>query len=293
MKVFITGSESFVGRELVSQCLEGGIEVIGCDLLERGSQDYTYCKMDIRQDAMTDIVPKEVDAIIHLAALSRDQDCRGNAYVCFDVNGMGTLNVMRVASLNSVKKCVFASSEWVYDTFEGDEEKNEDAFIDITKHTSEYALSKLMSEANFRQQYLRGFCPVTILRFGIIYGPRKENWSAVESLMSTVRHQDEVQIGSLKTGRRFVHVSDIARGIIASLGVDGFEIINLTANHLITLGEIIGESKDILHKDIRVIESNADQVSVRNPSNNKAKRIMGWEPEIDLKMGLETLLPFV
>jgi len=60
-------------------------------------------------------------------------------------------------------------------------------YIDASQLNSEYALSKYVSEQNLRQKFQHGFCPTTILRFGIIYGSRKHNWSAVESLFHAVQ----------------------------------------------------------------------------------------------------------
>ena len=238
-------------------------------------------------------MPQDTDVLIHLAALSRDPDCRDNALQCFDVNVMGTLNLIKSAKIKNVKQFIFASSEWVYDKFTDSEEKNEKSEINIANHNSEYALSKLVTESNLRQQYNNKFCNVTILRFGIIYGPRKSNWSAVESILNQIKNQDKVSVGSLKTGRRFVHVSDIVRGITHSFGLEGFNIINLTGNKINTLKDIIDTSQIILDKKIEVIESDPEQISIRNPSNLKAKKIINWEPKIDLKTGLESLLPYV
>ena len=293
MTIVITGSESFVGKELISQCLKLGIQVIGFDLVASPTQDYEFHTADIRASNIADYIPEGVDALVHLAALSRDTDCRNKAYKCFDINVMGTLNLMKAAGARKVKQFIFASSEWVYDQFIGDEEKDEEAFINIANHTSEYALSKLVSEANLREQHQNGFCHVTILRFAIIYGPRKSNWSAVESVFSAVKNQAQVTIGSQKTGRRFVHVSDISRGIIKSIGLEGFNIINLAADKVITLGEIIETGQAILGKKVKVTESDPSKVSVRNPSNRKAKQLLNWEPEIDLETGLKILLPWV
>ena len=77
---------------------------------------------------------------------------------------------------------MFASSEWVYEHFEAGELKDEDSVIDVSRQTSEYALSKLVGESALRQKFQRGFCSTTILRFGIIYGPRPSNWSARSTL---------------------------------------------------------------------------------------------------------------
>ena len=93
-------------------------------------------------------------------------------------------------------KALFSSSEWVYSHYPNGEDVTEDTFIDITKHKSEYALSKLVTEANLRQRYLQGYIPVTILRFGIVYGPRPSNWCAVEGLLNQVRTKEEITVGS-------------------------------------------------------------------------------------------------
>ncbi len=292
-KIVITGSESFIGKTLISQLQSTDYEIIGFDSLEPVNPSYEFHQIDIRNPEINKLIPMDTDVLIHLAALSRDPDCKNKAIECFDINVMGTLNLIKAAKLQNVKQFIFASSEWVYDKFIGSEEKNEDSEINIENHTSEYALSKLVTESNLRQQHNNGFCNVTILRFGIIYGPRKSNWSAVESILSQVKNQEKVSVGSFKTGRRFVHVSDIARGITHSFGLEGFNIINLTGNQINTLKEIIDTSQIILDKKIEVSESNSNQISIRNPSNFKAKEIINWEPKINLKTGLESLLPYV
>lgn len=290
MKVFITGTESFVGKELVLQCEKQGIEVFGTDIVKSTNQN--FYQVDICSKDISDIIPEDMDAIIHLAALSRDADCRNRAYECFDVNVMGTLNLMDTALKRGSQQFIFASSEWVYDSVNADEIKDEYSHINIANHTSEYALSKLISEANLKQKYQHGFCPTTILRFGIIYGPRKSNWSAVESIFNSIYTNNEITVGSLKTARRFIYVSDIASGIIKSFGLNGFNIINLEGNKLISLRDIIDTSKKILNKNPRINETNPDNVSIRNISNKKATEILNWKPEVSLEIGLNRLMSF-
>lgn len=278
----------FVGRELVRQCRKRGIEFVGVDLLDIQSE---CChKADIRDPDIADLIPEGLDAIVHLAAMSRDQDCKDKAYECFDTNVMGTLNLINAAQKRKVKQFIFASTEWVYGPCKEDEIKDEDSSIDITKVTSEYALSKLVGEANLRQKYARGFCPVMILRFGIIYGPREKNWSAVESLFHAVRTKDEVRVGSLRTGRCFIHIEDIVSGIICSLGAGGFNIINLQGDRFISLGEIIETSGKILGRSPKVVETAASDFDIRNVSNKKAAEMLGWKPRFGLEEGLRSLM---
>lgn len=290
--IVVTGSESFVGKQLISSLLENKEEIVGIDLVEK-SQNYDFVKIDITSENLDQHIPENADAIIHLASLSSTPLCKGKGYETFDINVMGTLNLIRAAIKKNVKQFIFASTEWIYEGFSGNEEKNEDVPIDITQHTSEYALSKLVSEMNLKQQFLNGFCNTTILRFGIIYGPREKNWSAVESITHTVKHNDEVTVGSLKSGRRFVHIQDIINGIIQSIGLDGFNIINLTGDTIITLGDIIKTSEQLYEKSIKIIETNPSDISLRNPSNDKAKKILNWKPKINLEDGLKTIDQFI
>jgi nucleoside-diphosphate-sugar epimerase len=279
MKVFITGSRGFIGRELVAQCKKQGMEVIEADLPEA----------DICSKEIVKLIPEGVDTVIHLAALSKDPDCKNKAYDCFRLNVMGTLNLIEAAEKKKAKQFIFASSEWVYDNCSEKEIKNEESIINIANHTSEYALSKLVSEVNLRQKYQYGFCPVTILRFGIIYGARKEGGSAVETLFQAVRAREVIEVGCLKTGRHFIHVSDIVTGIIKSIGLKGFEIINLGGDKLITLKDVINASVKILHKNPKIIEKDPANPSIRRISNEKAKKLLNWKPEIDLETGIKAL----
>jgi len=291
MKLFITGSASFIGRELLRLCLERKIQVTGVDLLDSGSPNCLVA--DICSPKISEFIPFDTDAIIHLAALSRDNDCRDQAFKCFDLNVMGTLNLIDAAKAKGVKQFIFASSEWVYDSFENGKSKSEDSFINIMSHTSEYALSKLVSEANLKQKFYQGFCPVTILRFGIIYGPRKNNWSAVEYIFNAVATQDTLSVGSLKTGRNYIHVSDIALALLAAIGLKGFEILNIQGDKLITLGELIEVSKKLSGKNPKIIEKTPDEISLKDVSNKKAKKLLNWGTKIDLEDGLKSISEYL
>jgi len=280
MKLFITGSDGFIGSELMSQCEGRGIETVGADVRSG---------FDVRLKDIAERIPKEADAVIHLAGLSNDTVCKNRGYECFDTNVLGTLNLMEAAMVRGAKQFIFASTEWVYDNCTAEEQKTEESVINIANHTSEYALSKLVSEANLRQKFQNGFCPVTILRFGIVFGSTGEKKSAVESLFLMVKEKEEVSVGSLESGRCFIHVSDIASGIIQSVGLKDFNIINLAGDKLIKLRDIIEVSKKILNKNPKVSESTPRNVSVRNISNTKARQLLGWSPKMTMEMWLHKL----
>ena len=178
-----------------------------------------------------------------------------------------------------------SSSEWVYDRFDPEAAKTERDPIDALALGSEYALSKLTSEANLRQRHARGFCDTTILRFGIIYGPRRDNWSAVESLTHAVATKDEVTVGALATARAFIHVDDIASGIRAAVGVPGLHTINLQGAKLVSLGDVIEIASRLTGRRPRTIETSAGTPSIRRVSGELARTVLNWQPSISDRRG--------
>lgn len=288
MTLFVTGAESFIGRALKARCDAAGQSLIGIDNI--ASNDPRVHAVDIRDPAVADLIP-EGATIVHLAAISRDPDCRADPRAAFDVNVTGTLNMAAAAQKRGARQFIFASSEWVYGGVRNNEVQVEDQPIDITAMTSEYALTKIVAEQCLKLSFK--IPAVTILRFGIVYGPRAANWSAVESLFNSVCTKDEVQVGSLGTARRFIHVDDIVSGILACRGRTGVEIFNLSFDRLISLGDVIEASMKIAGRKPKVVETNPSQVSIRNPDNSRARANLGWAPKIDLEAGLATLADFM
>lgn len=288
MTLFVTGSESFIGRSLFARCKSLGIDVAGIDsVVTTGGASR---QADIRDPSIADLIP-EGATVVHLAAISRDSDCRADPRLALDVNVTGTLNVATAAQKRNAAQIVFASSEWVYGDVRNDEVQVENQAIDVTAMKSEYAMTKIVGE-----QCLKLACKlptITILRFGIVYGSRSANWSAVENLFNAVRTQDEVKVGSTKTARRFIHVDDIVAGILASRGRSGIEIFNLSGDRPVSLGEVIETSAELLNRRIRIVETNPAQPSIRNPDNAKARAQFEWRPAIDLRTGLTDLSRFL
>ena len=282
--LFITGAESFVGKRLVRHCIDKGISYCGVDILD--SEDANIFKIDICDEALGEVIPTD-SVVVHLAAISRDPDCAKNPLWANKINVEGTLNVLKCAKAKNARQLIFASSEWVYGQVTNDSEQQESDEIQVQRLDSIYAITKALGEQYLR--LLRDDLDVTVLRFGIIYGPRPSNWSAVESLFDSVKNKAEVVVGSLKAGRRFIHVDDICAGILAAVGQVGYEIFNISSDSTVTLGQVIEESKRIHCTAPRIRESEPDKVSLRNPSNAKAKQRLNWRPLVSLWDGLKSL----
>lgn len=283
--LFIVGAESFVGKNLIRHCQSRNIPYRGVDLI--ASSDPNVHKVDICDPGLVDEIPAD-SVVVHLAAISRDSDCSENPRLANKINVEGTLNVLRCAQIKNAQQMIFASSEWVYGQVSNDNEQSESDEIRVHLLDSIYAITKAVGERYLK--LLRKDLDVTVLRFAIIYGPRPSNWSAVESLFDSVQNKGELSVGSLQAGRRFIHVDDICSAIIASVGVSGYEILNISGDKTVTLGEIITESNLLTGRSPKVVEVAPEKVSLRNPTNKKAKRVLSWSPKISITDGLRSLL---
>lgn len=288
MTLIITGAGGFIGRTLLDACLRRGLDARGIDAVAGDG----IAAADIADPAVADLIPENAQAVIHLAALSRDPDCRAEPTRAFAVNTAGALSVAQAARRRNAGRLLFASTEWVYGDVRNDEVQLEDRPIDAMQSRSVYALSKLAAEQGLRLAFGDAFTALTMLRFGIVYGPRADNWSAVESLFNAVRTRDEVTVGSLQTARRFIHVQDIVDGILAGLDRQGCELFNLAGDRLISLGEVIETSCRLLGRSPAIRESGQGAPSVRNPDSTAYYTATGWRPRIDLARGLQSLDAF-
>ena len=287
--ILLTGSESFVASFLVKK-LKKKYNIIGIDFIKKSKN--TKFKIDITKNFTEKFNTVKIDYIVHLASISRDQDCAKDPIKCFKTNVIGTLNLIKLANIKKVKNFIFASTQWVYDYSSNKEIKNNNSLVNIQNVHSEYALSKLVSEINLKQNFKKNKINSTILRFGIIYGPRENNLSALEAIFYNTIKNNKIEIGSKKTGRNFIHINDICDGVIKSINKRGYNVINLEGDKFISLSDIVNQSSILLNKKIIVIEKNPKKPSIRMVSNSSAKKIINWRPKYNLNKGLKSLLKF-
>jgi UDP-glucose 4-epimerase len=289
MRIFITGVNSFVGKELISSLKKNSKhKIYGCDL--NLNKNKFFDKADIRKKDFFKKIPKNINTIIHLAAISRDKDCSNDLSECYMTNVVGTLNVIEAAKKLNIKNIIFASTEWVYPNEMASKKVSENSLLNTKKLTSDYAVSKLISENHLIDHYKKNKnLNITILRFGIIYGERKNNWSAVEAIFNSVKNSDVITIGSRKTARKFIHIRDIVTGIIKSLKLKKLNIINLQGPKLITLENLIETSCKILQKKVKILEKDKKNPNVRNVLDGESIKKLKFKSRISLRDGLISL----
>ena len=288
----VTGSSGFVGEQLVLTAVRKGYEVIGIDLKKSDKLSCHQLELDLSKESFFQVIP-ENSIIIHLASLSTDGACRSNPPVAIDANLRATALLLDSAIKSKAVHLVFASSEWVYPelpTVIAQSEKDE---LKLTSLNSLYAMTKLFGESLIR---VDSKIPYTILRFGIVYGPRFPPGSAAESIAWKVYSDDEVKIGSKNTSRRFIFIDDLVSGILNCIETGpsflNHKIINISGSELISLDNLVNTSNEILKKSVQINE-NSETPSIRNPVIDSALELLDWKPKIDLKSGLSECLTFM
>ena len=288
----VTGSSGFVGEQLVLAAVRKGYEVIGIDLKKSDKLSCHQLELDLSKENFFQVIPENA-IIIHLASLSTDGACKANPLVAIDANLRATALLLDNAIKSKVAHLVFASSEWVYPelpTVIAQSEKDE---LKLTSLNSLYAMTKLFGESLIR---VDSKIPYTILRFGIVYGPRFPPGSAAESIAWKVYSDEEVKIGSKNTSRRFIYIDDLISGILNCIETGpsflNQKIINISGSELISLDNLVNTSNEILKKSAQINE-NSGTPSIRNPVIDSALELLDWKPKIDFKSGLSECLTFM
>jgi UDP-glucuronate 4-epimerase len=307
-RIIITGAAGFIGSTLIDTLLRNGQKVMGIDNFDpfydrtikeenisSALQDsgFQFKEGDIRDNTFLDKCLSEFnpDIIIHLAAKAGVGPSLINSREYYNVNVMGTLNLLEVVRKNCVKKMIFASSSSVY----GNNPKipfSETDTVDFP--ISPYAASKKAGELLCYTYHHLYQISILCLRFFTVYGPRQRPDLAIHRFVKAILNNETISIyGDGSNKRDFTHVDDIVKGIIGAVeNLSGYDIYNLGGSKAVSLNDLVSMiekytfRKAILKylplKDGDVIQTFADI--------KKAREKLSFNPEIDIETGIKTYI---
>lgn len=304
-KVLVTGGGGFIGSHLVEELVKRGAKVKAlCLYNSRGSWgwlDYSDEKTkraievylgDIRDKAFMEKITKDIDIIFHLAALIAIPYSYQAPESFIDVNIKGTLNILESSRKNKVKRVIHISTSEVYGTPEKIpiNEKNE------LKGQSPYSASKIGADKICEAYYNSYNLPVVIIRPFNTYGPRQSMRAVIPTiLVQILKGKKEIRLGNLKPKRDLTYVEDTVEGIIKAAEKEKIEgeTIQLGTGVTKSIKEIAELAMEISGKKVKIIKEkirirpDKSEVMILQSDPSKAKIILDWKAEIDLKMGLE------
>ncbi|MBN1461277.1 MAG: GDP-mannose 4,6-dehydratase [Armatimonadetes bacterium] len=307
MRILATGTAGFIASRVTEMLLEQGHEVCGVDNLcaaydirlkqyrlekLRGLAGLDFHLADIAdRQSITEIWDEcgPFDAVINLAARAGVRQSVENPWVYVETNVTGTLNLLELCRRDGVNKFVLASTSSLYGS-ENSVPFSEDANTD--RPLSPYAASKKGAEAMcWTYHHLYGI-DVTIFRYFTVYGPAGRPDMSLFRFVQWVSEERPLRLyGDGTQSRDFTYVDDVARGTILGLKPVGHEIINLGGDSPHDLLELIGLVEAETGKKAQVEQHpmHAADVMATWADVSKAKRLLGWEPEVPLKEGVARL----
>ncbi len=221
MRILLTGHNGYIGAIMVPALLAEGYEIIGLDTgYFEGCTfgDYSVSIKTLRRD-LRDVTREDlqdIDAVVHLAAISNDALGDLNPQCTYDINHLASVRLAKLARDAGVKRFIYSSSCSVYGAASPDDMLDEEAsFAPVTA----YAKSKVWVERDLLELADENFSPV-FMRNATVYGvsPKLRGDLVVNNLVGWALTTGEVLMKSDGTPwRPLVHVEDVCNAFIAVL----------------------------------------------------------------------------
>lgn len=308
--MLVTGGGGFIGSHLVADLVGRGASVRtllrytsrgdrgALSWLEGGvADDVEVVLGDVRDPESVAAATAGVDVVFHLAAQIAIPYSYVNPRDFFETNVLGSLNVARAALDNDVGRVVHTSTSEVYGTAQT---------VPITEQhpletQSPYAASKLGGD-KLMDSFHRSFeLPMTVLRPFNTYGPHQSARAVIPTIITQALAGDKLRLGSLDPRRDMTFVTDTTAGFIAAAESDAAlgQTVQLGTGEDHSIGEIVEQVGEIVG---RKLEVELDEQRLRPPDSEvmrlisspaRAKELMGWEPTVDLRGGLERTVRWI
>jgi len=302
-KILVTGAAGFIGSQVCYELLSKGYEVVGVDNMNsyydvrlkewrinrlKNKSGFKFYPVDIENFSALEIIFSEYDfsAVINEAARAGVRYSMENPFVYMTTNADGTLNLLELCRRFDIGKFILASTSSLY----AGQKMPFKEELPVNTPISPYAASKKGAEVMaYSYHYLYGL-DVTIFRYFTVYGPAGRPDMSIFRFIKWCLEGKTLQIyGDGRQKRDFTFVEDVARGTVAGLQKTGFEIINLgnnRPNELLQAIKLIekytGEKANLVHGEFHKADMKATWADLE-----KAKNLLGWEPEIPLEQGIE------
>lgn len=236
MKVLVSGANGLLGRELCV-VLSRNHQVTGLvhTSIENPVPDVNYVVADLSRSLEMSTLPREIDAVFHLAQSAQFRDFPAGTRDTFQVNTSSTLDLLEYCRIAAGRQFFLASTGGVYEGQSGP--IPEAGLLIPPSEIGFYFASKLASEM-FSSTYRQVF-DVTVMRFFFMYGPRQRHDMFLPRIVNRVINGDAISISS--TGGIRVNpilVDDVARVLESLLGQNMPPTMNIGGPDVVSIRQI-------------------------------------------------------
>jgi UDP-glucose 4-epimerase len=303
-KILVTGGAGFIGSHIVNRLLSDDFEVTVVDNLNTGRleniehndrQNFHFVKGEVQDFNLAREVLKDIDVVLHEAALTNVTSSFEDPLKTHDVNVTGTLNLLKNCVDTKVKRFIFASSASIY----GETDVLPIVEEVTPKPLSPYAVTKLAAESYVRLFFKAYGLETVCLRFFNVYGPKQQPsaYSGVISIFinRALQGQSLLIYGNGHQTRDFVNIQDVVDANMLTLTSKNAvgEVFNIATGTATSINQLAKTISQILGKESLTIDymnSRPGDIKASYADISKARRILGYSPKITLKEGLAKLI---
>jgi len=308
MRVVITGGAGFLGSHLSDRFIAEGYEVVALDNLITGSlgnvahlmehDSFTFVNHNVSEHIEVD---GAVDAVLHFASPASPNDYLEHPIHTLKVGSLGTLNSIGLAKAKKARFLLASTSEVYGDPQVNPQPEEYWGHVNPIGPRGVYDEAKRFGEAMTMAYHRYHGVDTRIVRIFNTYGPRMRLldgrvvpnfiYQALSGLPLTV-------YGDGTRTRSFQYCSDLVEGVyrlLLSSESGPVNIGNPTEMTILDFAEMVlevsGSNSEIIFvdpEDVRI----ADDPKVRRPDISKAKRVLGWEPKVELPDGLARTIDY-
>jgi GDP-4-dehydro-6-deoxy-D-mannose reductase len=309
-RVLVTGIEGFVGQHLARHLRKHGHEVIGLHYAPAapGLAEKLY-QGDVRDFARLKKVVGEArpERIVHLAAVSSVAEAETHVLETYDINAVGTLNLLEAARLSGIPaRILLVSSADVYGPSTAGTPISEEAPL---RPLSPYGLSKLAAEEAGRFSFRAFGADVVVLRPFSHTGPGQSTRFVFPTVAGRIveierasalspgpdKASRTIELGNLGVKRDYTDVRDIVEAYVLALDrCKAGETYNVTSGRAVLIRDGVERLCAMARCEVRFASSaerqRARDLPLLTGSNDKFVQATGWSPSIPFERTLADLL---
>ncbi|MDW7731319.1 MAG: UDP-glucuronic acid decarboxylase family protein [Methanolobus sp.] len=306
MRTVVTGGAGFLGSHLCELLFSKGHEVICVDnlvtgntanieeLMEKGNGNFTYINHDISKPLY---IKGNVDYIFHMASPASPVDYLELPIQTLKVGALGTYNMLGLAKEKKARILLASTSEVYGDPLVNPQPEEYWGNVNPIGPRGVYDEAKRYAEAITMAYHRQHGVDTRIVRIFNTYGPRmrcRDGRVVPNFINQALKGEDITVYGDGSQTRSFCYVSDEAEGIYRLMMSDYHNPVNIGNPQELSILEFAETIIDVVGSDSKVVfrDLPQDDPKVRQPDITKAKELLGWEPKVKLREGLEKTVEY-
>lgn len=285
-KIYITGGRGFIGQALIKQ-FKDEFEIIAPSAKEVDITNY--------QQVVDSLKKFQPHFVIHLAARTEVEKSFYEPTIFSETNYVGTVNMAEACNreLKNLELFVFSSTNEVYGAvpkelwkpFDEESPTFENAPYAVAKKACEKYLEYLGRTTNF---------PYTMLRQTNSYGRNDNDFFVVEQIITQMLKGDVCNLGYREPYRNFLYIDDLVDlyyKLIKNVDLARGEIFCTGPDNVIQIADLAEKCAELLNWKGKINwgtkPARPGEIYYLNSTPEKAKRVLNWEPQVDLETGLK------